>query len=124
MKLELEPTAAIVVIEGVQARVWEGRTDAGVEVHALVVSVAVPKASPEECERFKRQLIETIAPRAQEVAPARWGEAYVRQLETLVQDCREYVSARRTERAAQAILHRIEHAGREAYARKNARQAN
>lgn len=64
MKIELEPTAQIVHINGTTAaRVWIGTTEHGVEIQAVIARIAVPAAAKEECDRIAELLIE--APRPQ-----------------------------------------------------------
>lgn len=63
IKLTLEPTDRIVTLDGVPARVWQGTTDAGVEVHCFITRIAVPTDKADECERFSAELKETAAPR-------------------------------------------------------------
>lgn len=64
MKVTLESTEQLVTLvdglNGVQARVWVGKTDAGVPLQALVLRVAVLKADNQE--QFERELRETPAP--------------------------------------------------------------
>lgn len=62
MKLELEPTTQIVTANGCRGRVWTGVTDHGVQVQAVILSVACPLAEKEENERFFQELSETTAP--------------------------------------------------------------
>ncbi len=65
MILTLESTTEIVDIEnggGLQARVWEGTTAAGVKVQALIVRIAVHKES--DCSQFERELQEKRTPSA------------------------------------------------------------
>lgn len=71
MKITIEPTTKVIDIGGgLQARVWEGRTESGTEVHLLITRVAVPKdAPPEVHQRFERELTEQREPSV--VWPAR-----------------------------------------------------
>jgi hypothetical protein len=43
MKITIESTAKMVEINGVPARVWQGRTESGIEVHCFVTRIAVPR---------------------------------------------------------------------------------
>lgn len=64
MRLILDSTAAIHDVNGVPARMWEGTTESGVRVYALITRVAVRADAPtEELVRFERELRETPAPR-------------------------------------------------------------
>jgi hypothetical protein len=65
MKITLESTTQIVDINnGVKARLWEGRTESGIEVHAFITRIAVSKSErPEAIEVFERELLEQKAPK-------------------------------------------------------------
>ena len=54
MKITLESTSHIVSMNGVQARVWEGRTDSGIPVHCYVIRLAV--AGEHDQSQFQREL--------------------------------------------------------------------
>jgi hypothetical protein len=54
MIITLENTSKIVVVNGVPARVWEGKTDKGIEVHAFITRIAVNKE--EETDDFQQEL--------------------------------------------------------------------
>jgi hypothetical protein len=63
MKLEIESTEKIVTLaingRDVPARVWQGKTDTGIEVHCYITRVAVRNGEPPEVfERFERELKE------------------------------------------------------------------
>ena len=64
MRVELESTSQIttLVVGGVEvpARVWQGKTAGGVEVVALIVRVAAPKAA--DLSEFERDLQEKAEP--------------------------------------------------------------
>ena len=65
MKITIESTDKIVTLNGVPARIWQGKTDSGVELHAYVTRVAVRNDAPaEEQARFARELQEHAAPSA------------------------------------------------------------
>lgn len=70
MKLAIENTEQLVEIvpgpDVVRGRVWVGRTEQGVEVQLLVLSVAVPKQESQLA--FERELDATPAPRPAVVA--------------------------------------------------------
>jgi hypothetical protein len=64
MHIELEPTSQLVTINGlVEGRIWQGRTDTGIAVQAVITRIAVPSDDKNECERFARELRETPAPK-------------------------------------------------------------
>lgn len=72
MKVLLESTSKIVDLNnGVQARLWEGTTDTGIEVHAFITRIAVDKDA--DTTQFERELQEQKPPRAQlaDAYPAR-----------------------------------------------------
>lgn len=74
MRITLEPTTKIVelVVNGaaVPARVWEGKTDQGVPMHAYITRVAV--AEDQDASAFERELLEQRKPTAEVAAiPAR-----------------------------------------------------
>jgi hypothetical protein len=67
MKLTLESTNTIVALEigGVDcpARVWQGVIEDGVEVHAYVTRIAIPREAPAEVHaRFAASLNECADP--------------------------------------------------------------
>jgi hypothetical protein len=62
MKLEIESTAQIVILDGgIEARIWQGVTKSGIPVTLLVPRIAVAKGEPSE--EFERELEEHAAPR-------------------------------------------------------------
>lgn len=72
MKVTLESTTKIVDINnGVKARLWEGRTESGIEVHAFVTRIAVDK--DDDFSQFDRELLEQRPPSARlaDAYPAR-----------------------------------------------------
>jgi hypothetical protein len=65
MKIELEPTMQIVHLNGTTAaRVWEGTTEHGIAIQAVIVRIAVPSGDADECKRLSELLIETPRPKA------------------------------------------------------------
>ena len=54
MKLEIESTDEIVELNGVPARVWQGKTESGIEVFCFVTRVAV--ASDADQAQFEAEL--------------------------------------------------------------------
>ena len=58
MKITIEPTPKLADFDGVQCRLWNGVSDAGVEVYVFVHRIAVP-VDPENQEKqapFEREL--------------------------------------------------------------------
>ncbi len=62
MKIEIEGTEKIVTLDGIPARVWEGRTDSGIEIHCFVTRIS--PQTHENIEQFERELREQKAPSA------------------------------------------------------------
>jgi hypothetical protein len=67
MKITIENTSRLVDVQtshgAVPARIWEGRTDSGIEVQVLVTRIAVAKT--ENAEQFERELLECAEPMIQ-----------------------------------------------------------
>lgn len=68
MRVSLESTDRIVEVDGVPARVWQGTTDEGVEVTALVTRLAV--RFDDQRGRFESELrrVPDVPPNADSVA--------------------------------------------------------
>lgn len=62
MTITLESTSKIVELNGVPARVWEGQTESGIEIHAFITRVAVRKGDDES--QFQAELRQVKAPSA------------------------------------------------------------
>lgn len=63
MRITIENTTKIVMVNGVQSRVWEGRTDAGIEVHCFITRLAVKEGQdPGVYLAFERELKECRQP--------------------------------------------------------------
>lgn len=66
MKVTLESTSKVIEFiprgggKPVECRIWEGKTDTGIPVHAYLVRIAVSKS--EDCSQFERELRECIPP--------------------------------------------------------------
>jgi hypothetical protein len=60
MKIAIESTAKVVNLNGVPARIWEGKTETGIPVHCYVTRIAV--ARDEDCSQFERELQEHRPP--------------------------------------------------------------
>jgi hypothetical protein len=62
MKVTLESTSKIVDLNnGVKARLWEGHTESGIEVHAFITRIAVDKDA--DTSQFDRELLEQKPPK-------------------------------------------------------------
>jgi hypothetical protein len=61
MKITIESTTKIVEVNGVPARVWEGKTDTGIELHCFVTRIAVNKT--DDASQFEKELLECRPPR-------------------------------------------------------------
>jgi hypothetical protein len=60
MKITIESTDKILRINNVPARLWEGKTDSGVEVICFITRIAVKKEADNSV--FEKELKETKAP--------------------------------------------------------------
>lgn len=60
MKIRIESTSKIVDLNGVPARVWEGKTESGIPVQCFVTRIAV--AIEDDQAEFERDLEEQRAP--------------------------------------------------------------
>lgn len=62
MKITIESTEKIIDIEGVPARIWEGQTESGIEVHCFVTRIS--PQTHDNIEQFEQELKEQKAPSA------------------------------------------------------------
>lgn len=62
MRIEIESTTKIVEFNGVPARLWEGKTDAGIPVHCFITRIAVDKDDEAANAEFGRELAECKPP--------------------------------------------------------------
>ena len=62
MKIEIENTNVIVAVDGVPARVWEGKTESGVPVHVFVTRISPQSNEKSDIAIFEKELQETKAP--------------------------------------------------------------
>jgi len=70
VKITIENTTKVVHVDGVPARVWEGRTESGVPVIVFVTRIAAERT--EDLAEFERDLAEQRTPSAAvEAWPAR-----------------------------------------------------
>ena len=58
MKIALEPTPDIAIINGMRCRLWRGRTDRGVVVQAWIVALLPQFDEPARLDEFWRKLDE------------------------------------------------------------------
>lgn len=63
MKITLESTTRIVRASGIECRVWEGVTERGVKIQALIPRIAVEDG--EDMSQFEEELRERRAPTAE-----------------------------------------------------------
>ncbi len=70
MKVTIENTTKIVNVNGVPARIWEGTTDSGIQVHCYVTRIAA--GADENLTEFEKELLECRKPSAAiEAIPSR-----------------------------------------------------
>lgn len=60
MKITLESTTKVVELNGVPARLWEGETESGIQVHAFITRIAVHK--DDDASQFEKELKEQRPP--------------------------------------------------------------
>ena len=60
MTITLESTTRLVEINGMPARVWEGQTDTGIPITALLTRIAVQES--EDQQQFERELVSCRPP--------------------------------------------------------------
>jgi hypothetical protein len=60
MKVLLESTDKVVTFNGIEARLWQGTTESGVECHAFITRIGVDKTA--DVSQFERELLEKPAP--------------------------------------------------------------
>ena len=60
MKITIESTTQIVTANGVDCRIWEGKTEAGVEVICLITRIAAKKG--QDLSQFDAELAEKRQP--------------------------------------------------------------
>ena len=61
MKITIENTSKIISLNGIPARIWEGKTESGIKVHCFVTRIAVDQ-DESRIEEFEKELNETKAP--------------------------------------------------------------
>jgi hypothetical protein len=62
MRIIIESTTKMVTLNGVPARIWEGKTDSGIPCHAYITRIAVDRG--EDSREFDAELQEHRAPSA------------------------------------------------------------
>lgn len=62
MIIEIESTTKLVEINGLPARVWEGKTSTGIPVHCFITRIAVDANDDAANEQFSRELEECRPP--------------------------------------------------------------
>jgi hypothetical protein len=62
MKVTIESTTKIVKASGIDCRVWEGKTEKGIEITCLIPRIAVKDG--QDLASFERELQEQAAPSA------------------------------------------------------------
>ena len=60
MKITIESTTKIVQLNGIPARIWDGKTESGIPIHAFITRIAVDRN--EDCSQFEAELKECRAP--------------------------------------------------------------
>lgn len=69
MRITIESTSKVVQLNGVPARIWEGKTESGIPVHCYVTRIATDNKDTSE---FERELQRHRAPSAEvEAIPLR-----------------------------------------------------
>lgn len=60
MRVTLQSTSRLVTVNGVDGRVWEGKTESGIEIVAVITRIAAPAGA--DLSQFERELQETKSP--------------------------------------------------------------
>jgi len=60
MKVSLKSTTKIVKLNGIPARIWEGKTDSGIKIHVFITRIAVGEG--EDQVQFQEELQECALP--------------------------------------------------------------
>lgn len=55
MKIIIENTSKTVTLNGVPARIWEGRTESGIPIICYITRIAVPDSEDIDHSEFKRE---------------------------------------------------------------------
>lgn len=71
MKITIECTTKIVIIDDVPARIWEGQTDSGIKLHCFITRIAIDE-NETRTEEFDNELKKQKVPSKEiEVYPLR-----------------------------------------------------
>jgi len=62
MDISISNTSKIVDVNGIPARIWEGKTASGIPVHCFITRIAVAKN--EDASQFEKELQECKPPSA------------------------------------------------------------
>lgn len=68
MKIELESTSRLVRLNGVPARIWEGKTASGIPVKAFITRIAIANDPLGNQAEFEKELKECKAPSAESMS--------------------------------------------------------
>lgn len=60
MKIIIESTSKIVDVNGVPARIWEGKTESGIPLHCMITRIGVDRN--QDCSQFQKELKECKPP--------------------------------------------------------------
>jgi hypothetical protein len=60
MRITIESTTALTYVNDVPCRLWEGRTESGVQVQCLITRIAAHES--QDLTQFERELTEQRAP--------------------------------------------------------------
>jgi hypothetical protein len=71
MQITIENTSRTVEVNGVPARIWEGKTASGIAVQVLVTRIAVLTETENDFSQFEAELEETKPPSAVQAFPLR-----------------------------------------------------
>lgn len=63
MMIILEKTDKLIDVNGIQSRLWQGKTESGIPITCLIVRIAV-NAEADQAE-FEKELLETRPPSAE-----------------------------------------------------------
>lgn len=63
MTITIESTSKVVELSGVQCRIWEGKTESGIEIHVYIPRLAVREGQGEWIyAQFEQELVEQRKP--------------------------------------------------------------
>ena len=61
MKIIIESTTKIIELNGIPARIWEGKTESGIKVHCFITRIAIDKDEI-RTDEFQNELQEQKEP--------------------------------------------------------------